>query len=111
MILLKGGVKLNIKIKKQTAVYNILAIILVFIFLGLLVTKMITFPIYDTLLIIIAIIALILNIYSTYISKKNNISISSSVLGIIGSIFLVIPIIGVIFLIISIIMLFNNKNN
>ncbi|TPR42351.1 hypothetical protein DY124_07550 [Apilactobacillus micheneri] len=102
---------MNTKINKQTAIYNILAIILVFIFLGLLVAKMITAPIYSILLIILAIVALIINIYSTYISKKNGISISGSVLGIIGSIFLFIPIIGVILLIISIIMLFNNKNN
>lgn len=99
------------KINKQTAIYNILAIVLVFVFLGLLIAQMITAQIYSILLMILAVVALILNIYSTYISKKNNISVSGSVLGIIGSIFLIIPIIGVILLIISIIMLFNNKNN
>lgn len=95
---------------KGIASYNILAIILQIAVNVMATTKSISASVDTILILIIAAITIILNIMAVVTSKKNNISSSGAIFGIIGGVVMaIVGIIGWILLIISAVQLFRQK--
>lgn len=95
---------------KSIAIYNILAIILQFATNITATEHAINASTAGIIILIIAAITIILNIVALVTSKKNNISVSGGIFGIIGGVVMIlVGIIGWILLIISTVQLFKQK--